>query len=99
MMRIETAIRRLMENYQDAKGNELIRDKVAWSLHQTWVEAEELQKKHKCGGWIKEDYMLTSNPPKYKWHCSVCGYEVIGFSPEILTDFCPGCNADMRGLG
>ena len=43
-MKIETAIRRLMEYYQEAKNNELIRDKVAWSLYKTWLEAEGLLK-------------------------------------------------------
>ena len=47
MMRIETAIRRLMENYQYAKSNVWIEDKVAWSLHQTWLEAEGIMKKIK----------------------------------------------------
>lgn len=51
----------------------------------------------KKGKWIRENIVLTSNPPQYKWHCSECGKMVHWFTAEVLTDFCPNCGADMRG--
>lgn len=48
------------------------------------------------GKWVKENMVLTSNPPQYQWHCSECGKTMYGYSAEILTDFCPNCGADMR---
>lgn len=51
----------------------------------------------KRGKWIRENIVLTSDPPQYQWHCSECGRLVRWFSAEILTDFCPNCGADMRG--
>ena len=50
----------------------------------------------KQGTWIKENIVLTSNPPQYQWHCSECGKVIYGYSAEILTNFCPSCGADMR---
>lgn len=41
MMRIETAIKKLMENYERAKTIREVNDKVAWALYQTWREADE----------------------------------------------------------
>lgn len=48
------------------------------------------------GRWIKENIVLTSNPPQYQWHCSECGTTMYGYSAEILTSFCTNCGADMR---
>lgn len=39
-MRIETAIKRVMQYYEIAKSNDWIRDKTAWALHQAWKEAD-----------------------------------------------------------
>lgn len=55
----------------------------------------EPQRKH--GRWIKENIVLTSNPPQFQWYCSECGKTMHGYSAEILTDFCPSCGAVMRG--
>ena len=41
MMRIKTAVKKLMQYYEIAKNNDWIRDKVAWALYQTWKEAYE----------------------------------------------------------
>ena len=51
----------------------------------------------KKGEWIRENIVLTSNPPQYQWHCSECGRMVHWFTTEVLTDYCPNCGADMRG--
>lgn len=52
----------------------------------------------KKGKWIRENIVLTSNPPQYQWHCSECGRMVHWFTAEVLTDFCPNCGADMRKI-
>lgn len=49
------------------------------------------------GKWVKENIVLTSYPPQYQWHCSVCGKLLQGFDKSILTNYCPHCGADMRG--
>ena len=51
----------------------------------------------KKGKWIKENVVLTSNPPQYVWHCSECGNPERGFSAHILTNHCPACGAKMEG--
>lgn len=40
-MRIEKAIRILLEKHEEANGRKEVRDKVAWALYQTWKEAED----------------------------------------------------------
>ena len=50
----------------------------------------------KRGKWIRENIVLTSNPPQYRWHCSECGKMVHWFTTEVLTDFCPNCGAKMK---
>lgn len=50
----------------------------------------------KTGKWIKENRVLTSNPPQYVWHCSECGNPERGFSVHILTNHCPACGAKME---
>ena len=52
--------------------------------------------KPKNGKWIKENRVLTSNPPQYVWHCSECGNPERGFSIHILTNHCPACGAKME---
>lgn len=47
------------------------------------------------GKWIKENIVLTSNPPQYQWHCSECGRIVHWFTKEVLTNYCPNCGAKM----
>ena len=47
------------------------------------------------GNWIKENIVLTSNPPQYRWHCSVCGKLMHWFNDSVLTSFCPNCGAEM----
>lgn len=54
------------------------------------------QPERKTGKWIRENIVLTSNPPQYQWHCSECGRLVHWFSAEILTDFCPNCGCKME---
>lgn len=61
---------------------------------QEWLK--ERRQKRKRGKWIRENIVLTSNPPQYQWHCSECGRMVHWFTAEVLTDFCPSCGADMR---
>ena len=39
-MRLQTAIKHLKENYESAKKNKYIKDKVAWALYLTWRQAE-----------------------------------------------------------
>ena len=56
-----------------------------------------IEPERKKGKWIRENIVLTSNPPQYKWHCSECGRMVHWFTAEVLTDYCPNCGADMRG--
>ena len=41
MIRIETAIKLLLQYYEIAKNNDWIRDKVTWALYQTWKEADQ----------------------------------------------------------
>ncbi len=50
----------------------------------------------KTGKWVKENRVLTSNPPQYVWHCSECGNPERGFSIHILTNHCPACGAKME---
>lgn len=49
-MRLQTAIKRLKENYELAKNNDYIKDKVAWALYRTWREADMISdsQKHKA---------------------------------------------------
>ena len=51
------------------------------------------------GKWIKENIVLTSNPPQYQWHCSECGKIKHWFNDGVLTNFCPNCGADNREAG
>ena len=51
----------------------------------------------KKGEWIKENIVLTSNPPQYRWHCSNCKEIIFGFTDDVLTNYCPNCGADMMG--
>lgn len=51
----------------------------------------------KTGKWARENIVLTSTPPQYRWHCSECGKSIFGFTAAILTDYCPNCGADMKG--
>lgn len=64
---------------------------------QEWLK--ERRQERKRGKWIRENIVLTSNPPQYQWHCSECGRMVHWFTAEVLTDFCPSCGADMRKDG
>ena len=61
------------------------------------VNAPTIEPERKKGEWIRENIVLTSNPPQYQWHCSECGKMVHWFTAEVLTDFCPNCGAEMRG--
>lgn len=61
---------------------------------QEWLK--ERRQERKKGKWIRENIVLTINPPQYQWHCSECGKRVHWFTTEVLTDFCPNCGADMR---
>lgn len=54
------------------------------------------QPERKTGRWIKENIVLTSDPPQYRWHCSECGRVVHGFTTGVLTDYCPNCGTKMR---
>ena len=49
------------------------------------------------GRWVKENVVLTSNPPQYQWHCSECGRLTHWFTDEVLTNYCPTCGAKMDG--
>ena len=40
-MKIETAVKRLQEEYEKAKNLEFVRDPVAYALYQVWKEADE----------------------------------------------------------
>ena len=57
---------------------------------------ERLPSAEPKGRWIKENRVLTSNPPQYVWHCSECGNPERGFSVHILTNHCPACGAKME---
>ncbi len=48
-MKLGTAIEHLFDNYQKARFDETIRDKVAWALYQTWKEADEKRKQEDEG--------------------------------------------------
>jgi ribosomal protein S27AE len=45
------------------------------------------------GKWIKENIVLTSLPPKSRWHCSECGSIRDGYDGSVLTPYCPNCGA------
>ena len=47
------------------------------------------------GKWIKENIVLTSLPPKGRWHCSGCGSIKVGYDESVLTPYCPNCGAKM----
>lgn len=47
------------------------------------------------GKWIKENIVLTSLPPKSRWHCSGCGSINDGYDESVLTPYCPNCGAKM----
>ncbi len=47
------------------------------------------------GKWIKENIVLTSLPPQYRWHCSECGSFKEGYDESILTPYCSNCGARM----
>lgn len=49
------------------------------------------------GKWIKENIVLTSLPPKRRWHCSECGSIRDGYDETVLTPYCPHCGAKMDG--
>lgn len=40
-MRIETAIRELLKEYERAKGLDFVRNPVAYALYQVWKKADE----------------------------------------------------------
>ena len=40
-MKIETAVKRLQEEYERAKNLEFVRDPVAYALYQVWKEADK----------------------------------------------------------
>ena len=48
------------------------------------------------GKWIKENIVLTSLPPQYRWHCSECGSTKVGYDESVLTPYCPNCGAKME---
>ena len=58
MTRLATAIKMLKRNYELAKKNDYIRDKVAWSLYLTWKEVEQHNDsedyKQRCLNGVKE---------------------------------------------
>lgn len=71
---------------------------IAKNRLETWIDliptADVMERKK--GQWIRENIVLTSNPPQYQWHCSECGKMVHWFTTGVLTNFCPNCGADMR---
>ena len=42
-MRLATAIKWLKQNYEYACRNDYVRDKIAWSLYQTWQQVERIK--------------------------------------------------------
>lgn len=48
------------------------------------------------GKWIKENIVLTSLPPQYRWHCSECGSIIVGHDESVLTPYCSNCGAKME---
>lgn len=79
-MKIEKAIKRLIERYHEAEKNEHIRDKVAWALYHVWAEADgaraeqpsEVTEQRRHGHWMRPDDMFVSDCSTRFW-CSVCG--------------------------
>lgn len=47
--------------------------------------------------WIKENIVLTSNPPQYRWYCSNCEMIVINHGEKPTWQYCPSCGAFMKG--
>ena len=48
-MRLDTAIKRLNENYQKALKWDFVQKPVSWALYQTWKWADENEKPKKKG--------------------------------------------------
>ena len=48
-MRLDTAIKRLNENYQKALKWDFVQKPVSWALYQTWKWADENEKPRKKG--------------------------------------------------
>ena len=70
---------------------------IACSVQESAINAiHHLPSVEKTGKWIKENRVLTSNPPQYVWHCSECGTSIYGFSSGILTPYCHQCGAKME---
>ena len=85
-----TALRDTLKSGGKSKGLRPVTFEMIWAI-KSLPSAEP-----KKGKWIKENIVLTSNPPKYVWHCSECGNPERGFSIHILTNHCPACGAKME---
>lgn len=96
-IRLLDARRGLYRKCEELFGNEKIAESIYRFLCDGIEECEDVAHERKKGKWIRENIVLTSNPPQYQWHCSECGKMVHWFTSGVLTDFCPNCGADMRG--
>jgi hypothetical protein len=85
-----TALRDTLKSGGKSKGLRPVTFEMIWAI-KSLPSAEP-----KKGKWIKENIVLTSNPPQYVWHCSECGNPERGFSIHILTNHCPACGAKME---
>ena len=58
-----------------------------------YPEAEDAEPKR--GKWQKENIVLTSNPPQYRWNCSECGMICETYGTPPTWGYCPNCGAYM----
>ena len=75
---------------------------ISGSWKDNGLKTAELLKaiERKRGVWIKDNVVLTSMPPQYQYCCSLCGKTAFTYTNGIqyLSDYCPNCGADMRGV-
>lgn len=93
----------VLESYKDGHTlckNELIMTKdIFVKCYNAWIkgttEDEDITEDYAL--WIKNNIVLTSNPPQYSWYCSKCGNTVFGEDESVLTDICSDCGSKMKG--
>ena len=95
-IKLVDARRGLNRKCDELFGNAKIAEAIYRFLCDGIEECEDAEPQRIHGEWIRENIVLTSDPPQYRWHCGVCGKLVYWFNDSVLTNFCSNCGADMR---
>ena len=82
VMRFETAIEHLVDNYRYAKSKVWIRDEVAWALYHTWKEADD----RKTEPTISKMEQVEDEPQFD--YCPRCGMRILVDKPTDEPQTC-----------